>query len=653
MFSLSAFQKQLSYNKKQIKSLLKQKVYTWNNLAQPIEELQDRLNQVWAPIHHIKSVCDSPKLRKPYEKGLLELTAYQTELGQNKKLFQAYQAISLNKLKLDQKKVIENALRDFKLAGVGLPAKYKKQYARIQKQLAQLSNRFSQNVLDATQRWYHLVTRPKELAGLPDSFTGSAAQAAKKKKLKGWLLTLDFPSYHAVMTYAENRSLRNLVYAAYSTRAPKNSPIMADTLKLRHQTAKLLGFNNYAELSLATNKMVKSTDAVMSFLQDLAHKTRKEATQELKELSTFAQKKRLQPWDLLFYSEQLRQQRFNISQEALRPYFPIDHVLNGLFGFCLRLFGITAKERFDFETWHKEVRCFDLYDDQRTLRGQCYLDLYARDNKQSGAWMGHRQDRKHWVDESLQTPIAYIICNFKPAAKSEPALLTHDDVVTLFHEFGHGLHQMLTVVDIPSIAGTNGVAWDAVELPSQFFENWCWEKETLRLLTKHYQTGQPLPNKTIDQLYKLKLFQTGLHLVRQLEFALFDFKIHLEYNPKKHKNTEQFIQKTLNTVRRQVSVIKPPSYNRFQHSFSHIFAGGYSAGYYSYLWAEVLAADAFATFEEKGLFNETMGRAFLHSILEQGGVKGMQALFKEFRGRPPENEAFLRQKGLITSHSPS
>jgi oligopeptidase A len=489
---------------------------------------------------------------------------------------------------------------------------------------------------------------------LPEDAKLAAAEAAAQKELSGWVFTLEFPSYIAIMTYADNRDLRAELYQAYCTRASDqgptagqfdNSAIIEETLALRHELAQLLDFDNAAEESLAT-KMAESPAQVLEFLADLARRAKPQALQDLSELKAFVKAQfgveELSSWDVTYYSEKLKQAKYSISDEALRPYFPETKVVPGLFSVLNKLFGISVQKREGVDVWHPDVSFYDIFDIKGELRGSFYLDLYARAKKRGGAWMDDCQGRRWKADGSLQHPVAYLTCNFNKPVGGKPALFTHDEVVTLFHEFGHGLHHMLTQVDASAVAGISGVAWDAVELPSQFLENWCWQPEALALISGHYQTGEALPQDMLDKMLAAKNFQSALFLVRQLEFALFDFRLHAEYDPALGGRVQQI----LDEVRQQVSVIIPPRFNRFQHGFSHIFSGGYAAGYYSYLWAEVLSADAFGRFEEEGIFNAAVGQDFLHCILEKGGSAEPMELFKAFRGREPSNAALLRHMGI-------
>ena len=651
----------IKLNREKLENLLKDNEdYSWDNLIEPLEDMDDRLGRMWSPVSHMNSVVNSDALRDAYNNCLPLLSEYSTEMGQNVELYQAYQAIKdsaeFNKLDEAQKKIINNALRDFHLSGIDLPAEKKKRFREIRQQLSKLTSKYEENVLDATQAWSKHITDEKQLSGLPDSAMAMAKQAAEAKELEGWLFTLNFPSYYSVVSYADNRALREEMYQAYSTRGSDqgpnageydNSEVMEDILSLRHEVAQLLGFKNYAERSLAT-KMAETPDQVLTFLQDLAKRSKSMAKQELSELTGFARQEHgvsdLSAWDIPYYGEKLRQHTFDFSQEDIKPYFPETTVVPGMFAVVKRLYGISINEIDSVETWHKDVKFYEIRDEKDVIRGQFYLDLYARDKKRGGAWMDDCMGRKRNADGTLQLPVAYLTCNLTQPIGNDPALFTHDEVTTLFHEFGHGLHHMLTQVEHIGVSGINGVAWDAVELPSQFMENWCWEREALDLIAAHYQTGEPIPEELFNKMYAAKNFQAGMQMLRQIEFSLFDFKMYYQYRPE-FKGTGS-IQKTLDEVRSEVSVLMPPSYNRFQHGFSHIFAGGYAAGYYSYKWAEVLSADAFSLFEEKGIFDSETGDAFLECVLEKGGTKEPMELFKKFRGREPEIDALLRHSGI-------
>ncbi|RZD20851.1 oligopeptidase A [Pseudoalteromonas sp. MEBiC 03485] len=641
-----------------IDEVLATKSYTWNDLVLPLEEADDKLSRLFSPVSHMNSVVNSDELREAYEQCLPLLSEYSTFVGQHQGLYDAYNTLhnsdEFKLLTIAQQKTITNALRDFELSGIALKPEQQKRYGEISARLSELASKFGNNVMDATLAWQKHITDESELAGLPESALALGADTAQSKELEGWVFTLDFPSYLPIMTYADNRELREEFYTAFVTRASDqgpnagefdNSAIMSEELALRHELAELLGFSSYADMSLAT-KMAETPEQVFSFLEDLADKSKPQAEQELAELTAYAKDKHgvteLAAWDYAYYGEKLKQEKYAISDEVLRPYFPANKVLSGLFTTVNRLFGISVKEVTEFDTYHPDVRFFEIYDSSNTLRGRFYLDLYARDRKRGGAWMDDCMGRKVRANGELQTPVAYLVCNFNKAVGDKPALFTHNEVTTLFHEFGHGIHHMLTQVDAAPVAGINGVAWDAVELPSQFLENWCYEEEALSFISGHYETGEPLPKELLDKLLAAKNFQSGMQMLRQLEFSLFDFTIHHTYKAGEPCN----IQATLDEVRSKTAVVKAPAFNRFQHGFSHIFAGGYSAGYYSYKWAEVLSADAFSKFEEEGIFNPATGEAFLKNILEKGGSEEPMELFKKFRGREPQVDALLRHSGI-------
>lgn len=648
----------LAANRQRIQELLASNTcYSWDNLVQPVEDMEEQLGRAWSPVSHMNSVVNSDELREAYNKCLPKLSEYGTEMGQNEELYRAYKQIAegddLNKLDKAQQKIIDNAMRDFRLSGIALSDEDKARYKTLMQELSTLTAKFEENVLDATHAWDKYISEEKQLQGLPESAIALARQNAKQAGKSGWLFSLEFPSYFPVMTYADDRNLREEMYTAYVTRASENGPnanqwdntdTMQEILTRRHETAQLLGFENFAERSLAT-KMASSPEQVLGFLNDLAEHSVDMARNEFAELEQYARQEfgvdTLHAWDIGYYSEKLRQNRYAITQEELKPYFPEDRALQGLFGVIDKLYGMSVKERNDVDCWHKNVRFFEIYDSDNTLRGQFYLDLYARNKKRGGAWMDECIVRKRNATE-IQTPVAYLTCNFSPPIGGDPALFTHDEVITLFHEFGHGLQHMLTQVDHAGVSGINGVEWDAVELPSQFMENWCWQREALNLFARHYQTGEPLPVEMFERLNAARNFQSGMQMVRQLEFALFDFRLHLEYDPTRATD----VMALLADVRNKVAVIFPPQYNRFANSFTHIFSGGYAAGYYSYKWAEVLSSDAFAAFEEAGIFDRGTGLRFLSSVLEQGGSREAMDLFIEFRGREPDIDALLRHSGI-------
>jgi len=628
---------------------------TLQNFLLPYEELNDRLGKMWSPVGHLNSVMNNEALRGAYNACLPKLSEYSTRLGQHAGLYQAYKALKDSSqfagYTQAQKKVIDNALRDFHLSGIDLPPEQQQRYGEISKRLSELSSKFSENVLDCTNAFSRHVLDKADLIGLPETQLHGAQLAASAKGMEGYLLTLDIPVYLAVMTYCDNRELRQEFYTAYNTKASDqgpfagqwdNNPLMEEILALRHEVAQLLGFPNYAERSIAT-KMTETTGQVMDFLYDLADKALPQAKQEFEELKQFAAERYghqdMQSWDVSYYSEKLKQERYAISQEELRPWFPLEKVLGGLFEVASRLFGVTFQQQQDVDLYHPDVRFYRVYKGNEVIAG-FYLDLYARANKRGGAWMDVCRSRRRTLAGSLQQPVAYLTCNFNGPVGDKPALLTHNEVTTLFHEFGHGLHHMLTQVEEDAVSGIAGVAWDAVELPSQFMENWCWEKDAIPLMSGHYETGEPLPDAMLEKMLAAKNFQSAMMMMRQLEFSIFDFRIHLEYQPGMQ------VHAVLEDVRKRVAVINPPAFNRFECSFSHIFAGGYAAGYYSYKWAEVLSADAFSRFEEEGIFNTQAGQDFRQHILEMGGSEEPMELFKRFRGREPKVDALLRHSGL-------
>ncbi len=629
---------------------------TWEAVPAVLEQLQDRLDHAWAPVSHLNAVMNSEAWREAYNGTLPKLAAYSTELGQNEALFTVYEALEKSRGFADfnqaQQQSIRYALRDFRLSGIGLPADKKKRFADIQEKFAELSSGFADSVLDATQAWGLCLDDDSRLGGLPDSAKGLLAALAQQKDQSGYRITLDAPSYLAIMMHAEDRGLREAVYIAYVTRASDqgpqagrfdNSARMVEILRNRQEMAALLGYANYAEVSLVP-KMAETPRQVIDFLNDLALRTRSGAERELAELRAFARDElglvELQSWDVAFASEKLKEKKYAISQEQLRPYFPAPKVINGMLKIAEILYGLEIHERHDINVWHDDVTYYEISEHGEVV-ASFYLDPYARENKRGGAWMADCRVRRRGADGKLQKPVAFLTCNFSPPVDGKPALLTHDEVTTLFHEFGHGLHHMLTRIEVAAVSGINGVAWDAVELPSQFHENWCWEPRALELISGHVETGAPLPEDLLDKMLAAKNFQSGLTMLRQLEFALFDMELHqrTEFGP-------DTVQQVLDSVRARVTVLTPPAFNRFQHGFSHIFAGGYAAGYYSYKWAEVLSADAFSRFEEEGVMNPETGRHFRETILAQGGSRPAQELFAEFRGRAPAVDALMRHSGL-------
>ncbi|MBB3230859.1 oligopeptidase A [Halomonas stenophila] len=629
---------------------------TWESLAAPLEALNDRLSRAWSPVSHLNGTMNNEALRGAYETGLRLLSEYSTWLGQHEGLFRAWQALkdgpAWAELDEGQRRTVDNALRDFRLAGVDLPPAQKQRYGEIQARLSSLANAFSNQLLDATQAWQLHLDDASRLAGLPESALATLKANAEAKGREGYRITLDFPSFFPVMTHADDRALRREVYTAFVTRASDqgpnagqfdNAPIMEETLALRRELAELLGFATYADYSLAT-KMAESPTRVVTFLEDLAERAVPQAREEYAELAAFARDQlgmaELAPWDVGYASEKLREARYAISDEQLRPYFPAPRVVDGLFRVVERLYGVTVEEDALAPRYHPDVRYFRIMEDGAPIAG-FYLDLYAREGKRGGAWMDECRVRRLEAGE-LQLPVAYLTCNFTRPVGDRPALLTHDEVTTLFHEFGHGLHHMLTRQTVADISGINGVAWDAVELPSQFMENFCWEREGLDLIAGHVDTGAPLPEALFEKLLAAKNFQSAMGMVRQLEFSLFDFRLHLEAAAPSAAD----IQALLDEVRDAVSVVPRADFNRFQNGFGHIFAGGYAAGYYSYKWAEVLSADAWSAFEEAGIFDPETGRRFRTEILERGGSRDAAELFRAFRGREPSIEPLLRHCGI-------
>lgn len=652
----------LTENRQWLSQRLEQAIEpTWDNLLYPLNENDNRLDRVWSPVSHLNSVMNTEALRAEYNSCLPKLSEYHTEIGQNQALYQAIKHMHDNaeSLHLDtaQAKVLDDALLSFKLSGIALAEAEQNRYGEIRKQLSQLSATFSDNVLDATHAWHKHITDVTELAGLSDSALSMAAQSAEQRDLDGWVITLDFPSYIAVMQYADNRELRAEVFHAYTTRASElgqdpaqdNTRTMRDIMRLRQESAELLGYANYAEVSLAS-KMAENTDKVVGFLRDLAAKSKPFAEQEYADIVRFANDELgmtedVQVWDISYISEKMKEQQFQFTEQDLKPYFPADRVIDGLFRLVGQLYNIriTPAEQ-SVDLWHADVRFYQIHDQSGTLCAEFYLDLYARQHKRGGAWMSDfcgRFKRK----QGVQTPVAFMTCNSSPPIGDQPALFTHDEVVTLFHEFGHGLHHMMTQVDYPDVSGISGVEWDAVELPSQFMENWCWEREVLDLISGHWETGEALPQALFEKMQAARHFQSAMGMVRQLEFSLFDMLLHIDPAASQEGRLESILQR----VRDEVAVIKQPSFNRMVNSFSHIFAGGYAAGYYSYKWAEVLSADAYARFEEDGLFNAETGQAFLNEVLQMGGSRPAMESFVAFRGREPEIDALLRHSGLSTA----
>ncbi len=620
----------------------------------PLEDLADRLHRVWAPISHLHAVANNPQLRTAYNNCLPLLARYQTEIAQNERLYRLYQQVAdrMPPGRADGAgAVLHHALRDFRLAGVDLPLKKKARFKAIVEELTQLQAEFEQNVLDSmTSQSYH-ETDLETLAGIPATVIEQAAENAREASKEGWLFELDQPTYMTIMTHAENRDMRFWFYRAWVTRASSdaagdrefdNTDVMARILALRQEQARLVGYAHYAEYSLIS-KMADSVEEIRDFLQNLADHAHATAVKEFQTLESFAGRS-LAAWDIAFWSDKLRLREYSVSDAQLRPYFPLDSVLDGLFAVIYKLYGLKAELVEDVNTWQSDVRFYSLVDASGEVIGGMFTDLFARRNKRSGAWMDDCIVRKK-LEHDLQKPVAHLVCNFAPPTKTVPCLLSHDDVLTLFHESGHALHHLLTRVDYPSVSGINGVPWDAVELPSQFMENFAWEPEVVMLISSHYETGEPLPAELLEKLRASRIFQAGLQMVRQIEFSLFDLRLHAEYESASGDD----ILGVLDEIRAQVAVVPQPEFNRFPNSFTHIFGGGYAAGYYSYKWAEVLAADAWSAFEDQGIFNADLAALFRSKILEIGGTEKISDAFKAFRGRPPKIQPLLRQAGI---HAP-
>ncbi len=645
-------------NREKINELASLPTHDWDNLIKPLELMNDNLDKAWSPVRHLNSVKSNPELRDSYNACLPLLSEYATEISQNRQLYQGYRDIASSPefacFSQAQQKTVTDALLHFRLGGVELEGQDRDRYQQLQKDLSELQSNFENNLLDSTQSWQYLSEDKDEFLGLPDYAIAMLRQLAEQKGLPGYRVTLDMPCFLAVITYADSRELRKTLYEAYSTRASDqgitdkswdNARNMREIVVKRQEKAKLLGFENYAEYSLET-KMAASVEQVVEFLRNLARHSRQAAVDEVNERQTFAESLGfsgdIEAWDYAYYSEKLKQHRYRISEEDLKPYFSDQRVVEGLFEIVARLYRVRISTvETDIDRWDEAVGFYQISDQQGTVIGRFFLDLYARENKRGGAWMDECVNRYH-IDGETQIPVAYLTCNLTPPIGDQPALFTHDEVITLFHEFGHGLHHMLTRVDVPEVAGINGVEWDAVELPSQFMENYCWERDALSIFARHYRTGKSLPEDLYRRMLDAKNFQSALQMLRQIEFSLFDIYLHHHDNI----GSEAQIQEILNQVREEVSVVKTPSINRFQNSFSHIFAGGYAAGYYSYKWAEVLSADAFAAFEEEGIFNPETGQRFLRCILEQGGSRPAMESFLCFRGREPEIDALLRHSGI-------
>lgn len=626
---------------------------TWDNVVEPVEQASGELGKVWGIVSHLNNVISSDELRCQHDAMLPELSEYSSWEGQHEGLYQCYKNIYDNTvLPPFSKRALDFFIKSFELSGIALRDAEKKRFNELKARLSNVTSAYANNVLDATNSWYFHTENKDELRGLPDSAQELARQEASGRGLSGYVITLQFPSYLPVMKYAESRELRFKCYEAYVTRASalgpdhgkfNNDENMREELSIKKEMAQMLGFKNYAERSLVL-KMASSTDEVMSFLENLVVKSHAQGSLEMRELEDFAKSEgfseKLEPWDILFYSEKLKEAKYSINDEVIRPYFPLPQVLQGLFRLVNKIFGLSIKQSIDVDVWHKDVSFYDIYDSDGKKRGSFYLDPYSRDKKQGGAWMDSCTDRKVDRSGSVTLPVAYIVTNFMPPIGDKPALLNHYEVETLFHEFGHALQHLLTTVDIESLAGINNVPWDAVETPSQFMENFTWNSEVLAMISGHIETGEILPADLLCKMIEAKNFQSAMGMLRQLEFASFDFRLYRDYD----QNTD--IHSLLNEIRRDIAVVPAVSFNRFENSFSHIFSGGYSAGYYSYLWAEVLSSDCFSRFEEEGILNPETGKMFMDSVLAEGGSRDFMEIFESFRGRKPSVEALLRHCGI-------
>ncbi|MDQ6955173.1 MAG: M3 family metallopeptidase [Mariprofundaceae bacterium] len=660
---LPALDHVLQQQRERIQILITQKNPSWNSFVVPLEEMDEELSRVWGPVTHLNAVCDSEDLRLVYQEGVQKNAAWHTEMAQNEALYTGLKYIEENQsdsLNDAQKELLKQSIRDFKLSGAELSGEAKQRFKVIRLRLSELATLFEQHVLDATRAFTLHIENESDLAGLPESACEAAAQRASENNQGGWLFTLDVPSYLPLMQYSEKPKLRETMYRAYCTRATSaeldNSPVIDALLHLRKEISQLLGFEHYADYSLAT-KMAENGREVIGFLRELANKSHAMAEHEIKELRDFSKNNLgidpLQAWDIPFASEKLRMHTYAISQELLKPYFSEAAVVSGMFALVEKIYGIQIRKG-KATLWHEDSKYFEVFDKRNEQIAAFYLDPYARAHKRGGAWMDECVVRWQKPDGNLQLPVAYLVCNFDAPIGDKPALWNHDEVMTLFHEFGHGLHHMLTEVNIRRVSGINGVPWDAVELPSQFMENFCWEREVLDLFARHYETGEVIPNDLFERMTAAKNFQSGMQMLRQIELSLFDFLLHSEYQPDgKSRGTQpdkkqngKSVQGLLDQVREEVAVTIPPAFNKFQNSFSHIFAGGYAAGYYSYKWAEVLSADAYAAFEEEGLTNPVTAARFRKSILAIGGSSNIMDGFIAFRGRKPSVDALLRHSGL-------
>jgi len=654
--NIKTLEQVLADAKTNIDSIAAQEKPTWENLMLPLAEVDETISRLWSPVSHLHSVCNTDDIRPVYEQGVQIMTQWGTWIAGHQGLFKAIEVLSqsetFNSLSEAQQTAITNTLRDFKLAGSALEGKAKERFAEIKMRLAELGTIFSQHVLDATNAFTLLVDDKEKLAGLPESIIQGAAQRAQENNNQGYLFTLDIPSYLPLMQYLDDSSIRETMYKAYVSRASEgdldNTPVIDEILALKQEMAALLGFEHYAAYSLA-DKMAESIEQVTSFLRDLSQKSKEMAKNDLKELQNYAEislnMKKLEAWDIPYVSEKLRQEKYAISQDELKPWFAESSVKQGMFTLAEKLYGISI-QRGSAPVWYDSVEYYEVRDSSGNLKAGFYLDPYARKGKRGGAWMDEALVAWRLANGELQHPVAYLVCNFDAPVGDKPALWTHDEVITLFHEFGHGLHHMMTAVDVREVSGINGVPWDAVELPSQFMENFCWEREVLDLFAKHYETGEPLPQDKFEKMTAAKNFQSAMQMLRQIEFSLFDLLLHADFDPQGEKS----VQDLLDEVRNEVAVLTPPAFNKFQNSFSHIFAGGYAAGYFSYKWAEVLSADAYAAFEEaskdKSIINQDVASRFLNEVLSRGGSRDMMQSYQAFRDKAPTVDALLKHNGI-------
>lgn len=648
----------LQYNRDTVNAVSQAATFDWQNFYLPLEEAANRLERAWSVVSHLHAVKNSDELRAAYDTAKEKLTEYSTWYGMYRPLYDGFVALKNSQAFLDysqaKKQAIDNALLDFELSGISLSGQAADEYSQIVARLSKLSTDFSNNVLDATMGWELIVEDKAKLAGLPESALAAASQSAKDKGKQGYRISLDYPSYFAVVAYADDRALRRTLFEAYRTRASDtgpnagkwdNSAIMNEIVALRLKMAKLLGYDSYADYALK-RRMAENPKQVLDFLYNLLDHARPKAQAEMAELETFGISlgliDKLEPWDTLYLSEKQKQSQYNIDKEAVRVYFPAPKVLEGLFQTAHRVFGVDIRQKAGVPVWHESVQFFEVFKDNVHI-ASFYLDLYAREHKRGGAWMSGVMDRRLNSDGTVQLPVAQLVCNFGVGVDGKPALLLHDEVETLFHEFGHGLHHMLTTVDVMAVSGINGVAWDAVEFPSQLMENWTWDKAGLALISAHYQTGEPIPQAMLANMLAAKNYLAASGMVRQLEFGLFDFRLHSEYT----EGDSNAIALLREQLKQSVAVVNEPEWTRMAHSFSHIFAGGYAAGYYSYLWADVLASDAFSRFAAEGIFNQSVGQAYLEAFLAQGGSRSPMEMFVAFMGRTPDPTALLRSQGII------